>query len=187
MRILRFLSVLVMVTLLGGCYSLGLNARSYPKPISLSNTIGVPSVVVRHFRHEAITWYMGGVVPYATLPGHRNPWMPADKLVLSLCHEELVRSGDGIVNLQLTQQHTFVSLVLGAVPGLAINLIPGMPPLIGTLVALGAQPVAVVIEGDVVKLKGQSAAPGTMRLADGRLDTAGVDVRALVESIRPAL
>lgn len=152
---MRFLLALWLALLTSGCYSLSLNARSYPKPISMSAHAGRPATVLRHFRREAVTWYAVGVSPFFTLPGIGNPWISADRLVLSLCHEELARSGDAIVNLRVTQAHSVASLAFATLPGAAISLIPGLSPLIGGAIAALAQPIGVVVEGDVVQFNGK--------------------------------
>lgn len=151
MRLIRFLLAAGLAATMSGCYSLSLNARSYPKPISMSAHAGPPATVLRHFRREAVTWYLAGFSPFFTFPGVSNAWISADKLVLSFCHEELARSGDAIVNLRVTQEHSVGTIAMATVPGLAISLIPGMSPLIGGVFATLAQPVAVVVEGDVVQ------------------------------------
>lgn len=147
----RLLAAGALMLSLTGCYSLGLNAQPYTKPISVSGTVGRPATVVRHFRFEVITWYLGGLLPIATFPGSDTPWLPADKLVMALIHKEIVLDGDGVVNLRVRQSVTPATLGMQLVPAGAIALIPGSSPWAGGAFALAFQPVAVTVEGDVVK------------------------------------
>lgn len=117
----------------------------------MSSTVGRPATIVRHFRHELVTWYLGGIVPIATVPGSDNPWMPADKLVMALIHKEIVLDGDGVVNLRITQALTLTSLGLHLVPTGAIALIPGSSPWTAGAFAFAFQPITVTVEGDVVR------------------------------------
>lgn len=171
---LRAALAAALLTTLGGCYNLGINSQGIKQPISMSNAIGRPFQVSRHFKYDLVTWYGFGMIPLATVPGAVPTWTPADKLVTKLLQDELAKGGQGIVNLRVVQQVTPLSFVA--------SVVPAFVPIIGGLVSATLQPIGVTIEGDVVTFGGRSAVPGTgmVTLQDGEIDLNGVDLRALV-------
>lgn len=164
-----------------GCYALGLNAQGMAKPVSMTANVGRASKVVRHFKHNMVTWYGFGLIPLATVPGPVPTWTPADKLVVKLLQDELAKGGDGVANLRVVQQYNIISIVA--------MIIPNFIPVVGSLITLAVQPIDVIVEGDIVSFSGRAAGPmpGVVTEHNGEVDLGGLDIRAMVaKTVREA-
>lgn len=177
-NVTRFVAAAALLATTAGCYSFGFNSQMLDKPVSMSGTVGRPTTVVRHFRHDMIvTWYIIGYFPFAALPsGPASVMTPADKLVQAVLREEL-KDGDGIVNLRVTNGYTIPAIAASIVLGL-LNAVP----VVGQIANAAFRPMGVTLEGDVVRFSGRGALPQgpVITREGGQLAMDGVDVNAML-------
>lgn len=175
---IRLLTAAALLTSLTGCWSMAINGAELTKPVSMSNSIGRPVTVSRHFKHDMlVTWYLLGLVPMASMPGASAPFAtPADRLVSTILKNEL-QSGDGITNLRVTHGITL--------PAAGIMIVLGIVPVVGPAASTLFSPRGVTIEGDVVTFSGKKGALPTgpvITEQNGELDMAGVDLRGMIDA-----